>query len=378
MVRDLGIYVHIPFCVSKCIYCDFYSVSTDEDTKNEYAKALKRHIREESALHRERYRVVSVFFGGGTPSTVNAGVLMNVLDTIKECYNIAPDCEITVECNPKTIGLEDFVLYREHGVNRISMGLQSVNDNELKVLGRIHTFADFCKTYEAARKAGLHNINTDIISAIPGQTLEGFKKTLKTVTEFRPEHISVYSLIVEENTPLFEMVQSNSISALPDEDVEREMYYMTGEILAGAGYGQYEISNYSLREKECVHNRLYWQRTEYMGYGAGAASLMADKRFAYEKNVGKYMENYKSCLCDEEILTLQDCMSEYMYLGLRMSKGVSKDDFRLKFSRQMDNVFGSIIDKYVKTGHLTDDGVNVRLTPRGIDVSNYIFSDFLL
>lgn len=378
MIKDLGIYIHIPFCVSKCLYCDFFSLPADSGTKNAYIDALCRQIESAAGEVRDGYRVVSVFFGGGTPSILEAGMLMKVLDCVRANFVMAEDCETTVECNPGTVDAVKLGIYRQSGVNRLSFGLQSADDSELRALGRIHTFRDFLESYEAARKSGFDNINVDLMSALPGQTLKSWSRTLKTVAALRPEHISAYSLIIEDGTPLAEAVSADRQALfLPDEETEREMYYLTGEYLEAAGYGHYEISNYARPGRECRHNIIYWKRGDYIGFGAGASSFLNEKRYAAAKDILGYIEAPAKAFGEPETLTASDSMAEFMFLGMRMLCGVKRSDFRQNFGRQLDNVYGEIINKYVRSGHIIDDGETVRLSRTGIDVSNYIFADFI-
>lgn len=375
-MKELGIYVHIPFCIRKCLYCDFYSMAANEDVKSCYVEALIRQIEAESRLYSDDFQVVSVFFGGGTPSILNPEYIRRILMAIRDGFVMSNDCEITIECNPGTVNLQAFKAYKAMGINRISMGLQSVNDNELQAVGRIHTFRDFMQAYENAMKAGIDNINVDIMSTLPGQTIESYRKTLKTICALRPSHISSYSLILEEGTPLYDMVERGEV-VVPSEDVDRELYAITGEELARAGYERYEISNYARDGKICRHNTNYWRRVSYLGIGAGASSLLKNVRYDIEKNIEKYIANPLDCYINRETLSVNDEMSEYMFLGLRMMEGVNADAFRMCFGRQLQNVWGNVIDRYVASGHLQWKGNNLSLTPKGIDVSNYIFSDFV-
>lgn len=378
MIKDLGIYIHIPFCVSKCLYCDFFSLPADSGTKNAYIDALCRQTESAAGEVRDGYRVVSVFFGGGTPSIFEAGMLMKVLDCVRANFVMAEDCETTVECNPGTVDAVKLGIYRQSGVNRLSFGLQSADDSELRALGRIHTFRDFLESYEAARKSGFDNINVDLMSALPGQTLKSWSRTLKTVAALRPEHISAYSLIIEDGTPLAEAVSADRQALLlPDEETEREMYYLTGEYLEATGYGHYEISNYARPGCECRHNIIYWKRGDYIGFGAGASSFLNGKRYAAAKDILAYIEAPDKAFGEPETLTAADSMAEFMFLGMRMLCGVKRSDFRQNFGRQLDNVYGEVINKYVLSGHIIDDGETVRLSRTGIDVSNYIFADFI-
>ena len=273
-----GIYIHIPFCVRKCAYCDFLSAPADEKTQAEYVKALQTEIYQTAKLLSENpYTVDTVFFGGGTPSILAPGHVKALADTLRESFPFAENAEITIECNPGTLDEEKAAVYRQAGINRISFGLQSANNRELKMLGRIHTMEEFVKSYETARAAGFDNINIDLMSALPGQTFESFLHTLDTVLALKPEHISMYSLILEEGTALYEHL--DRYPALPDEDTEREMYDTACLRLADNGYHQYEISNFAKEGKACRHNLSYWERKNYLGFGTGAASLLCEQRY---------------------------------------------------------------------------------------------------
>ena len=377
MMRNLGIYIHIPFCVSKCAYCDFFSAPADEGVREKYAAALVRQIKENTLVNPADYRVVSVFLGGGTPSILSCGMMRDILAAVRESYALTDDCEITIECNPGTVDEDKLRTYMELGVNRLSFGLQSVNDDELAALGRIHTFRDFLDSYELARKTGFDNINVDLISAIPGQTISSWLKTLETVVKLGTKHISAYSLIMEEGTPLYERYKRGEELKLPDEEEERAIYYLTGEYLEKAGFHRYEISNYAREGFECRHNKLYWKRVPYVGFGAGASSFINDVRYDGIRDMKLYTANPVNAFGTPEIVSTKDAMAEFMYLGLRLTEGVRREDFALQFGKSLDEVYGEIVKKYVSSGHMTDEGSNIRLTPKGTDVSNYIFSDFL-
>lgn len=376
--KDLGIYIHIPFCVSKCIYCDFLSMPVNDEVKADYVRALCTEIEAFGVAHKDEYEVVSIFFGGGTPSTLKPFLMEQIMECVKANFSLKTDCEITVECNPGTVDLIKLTTYRMLGVNRLSFGLQSVNDEELKALGRIHTYKDFLKSYEIALKAGFDNINVDLMSALPGQTVESWKKTLRAVTMLKTAHISAYSLIIEEGTPLSEMVSSGMVNNLPDEDTEREIYAVTKEVLEKAGYHRYEISNYARDSKECKHNKIYWQGGDYIGFGLGAASYIGRKRFSNIRELQQYIDKPLTEKEDVTILSEEDMMAEFMYLGLRMMEGVKPSEFKNRFGRHLTNVYGAVIDKYTKIGLMESGDNYVRLTSRGIDVSNVIFGEFLL
>ena len=285
MEQNLSLYLHIPFCVRKCLYCDFLSGPQSADVQEQYVEALCREIQETSPEYRE-YQVVSVFIGGGTPSVLLPEQTIRIMETLKSCFTLTDTCEISMEMNPGTVTPEKMNTYRACGINRISIGLQSANDGELKALGRIHTCADFLKAYEMAVEAGFTNINVDLMSAIPEQTLKSYQETLQKVLALQPQpvHISAYSLIVEEGTPFYEQELN-----LPDEETERRMYEITDDILREAGYHRYEISNYAKAGKECVHNKVYWQRGNYLGLGIGSASLIQNVRFHNVTDISSYV-----------------------------------------------------------------------------------------
>ena len=285
MEQNLSLYLHIPFCVRKCLYCDFLSGPQSAEVQEQYVEALCREIQETSPEYRE-YQVVSVFIGGGTPSVLLPEQTIRIMETLKSCFTLTDTCEISMEMNPGTVTPEKMNAYRACGINRISIGLQSANDRELKALGRIHTCADFLKAYEMAVEAGFTNINVDLMSAIPEQTLKSYQETLQKVLALQPQpvHISAYSLIVEEGTPFYEQELN-----LPDEETERRMYEITDDILKKAGYHRYEISNYAKAGKECVHNKVYWQRGNYLGLGIGSASLIQNVRFHNVTDISSYV-----------------------------------------------------------------------------------------
>lgn len=350
----------------------------NDETKEAYVNSLCEEIKDFAISHRDEYIVTTIFVGGGTPSTLKPFLMERILGCIKENFVLEEDSEITIECNPGTVDLFKLTTYRELGVNRLSFGLQSVNDEELKALGRIHTYKDFLKSYEIALKAGFDNINVDLMSALPGQTVESWKKTLKMITMLKTAHISAYSLILEEGTPLYDMVENGVVTNLPDEDTEREIYALTAELLSKAGYHRYEISNYARDGRECKHNKIYWQGGDYIGFGLGAASYIGRKRFSNIRTLSKYIDEPLSDKEEVNVLSEEDMMAEFMYLGLRMTAGIKPSDFKNRFGRHLMNVYGDVINRYVETGHMETGENYVRLTPRGFDVSNVIFSDFLL
>lgn len=370
----LELYVHIPFCVRKCQYCDFLSGPSDEETKDRYIEALLKEIR--AAEHTEDYEIVSVFIGGGTPSALKAEAIASIMSTLQEQFFFCEDAEVTIEANPGTVDLEKLTIYRNVGINRLSLGLQSTDAEELKLLGRIHSYEEFLKSYEWAREAGFSNINIDLMFAIPGQTGEAWRQHLYQVAELNPEHISAYSLIIEEGTPFAEQNLD-----LPDEDTEYQMYEDTAEILERYGYRQYEISNYAKQGYMCRHNAGYWQRREYLGFGLGASSLYRGMRFSNTRRMQEYLKESRNPdqICkDVTVLSRNERIEEFMFLGLRMTEGISEKKFEENFDVRLMDVYGDILQKYEETGFMEHIETKWRLTRKGIHVSNHILADFLL
>ena len=370
----LELYVHIPFCVRKCQYCDFLSGPSDEETKDRYIEALLKEIR--AAEHTEDYEIVSVFIGGGTPSALKAEAIASIMRTLQEKFFFCEDAEETIEANPGTVDPEKLTIYRNVGINRLSLGLQSTDAEELKLLGRIHSYEEFLKSYEWAREAGFSNINIDLMFAIPGQTGEAWRQHLYQVAELNPEHISAYSLIIEEGTPFAEQNLD-----LPDEDTEYQMYEDTAEILERYGYRQYEISNYAKQGYMCRHNAGYWQRLEYLGFGLGASSLYGGMRFSNTHQMQEYLKesrNPDQIRKDVTVLSRNEQIEEFMFLGLRMTEGISEKKFKENFNVRLMDIYGDILQKYEETGFMEHIETKWRLTRKGIHVSNHILADFLL
>lgn len=384
-MKKLAIYIHIPFCVRKCLYCDFLSAPASDETREQYVQALCREIREERKSY-VNYKIETIFLGGGTPSLLSGEQLDRILGTVFDAYQVADDCEISMEVNPGTVTKEKLKAYKRAGVNRLSIGMQSAVEEELQSLGRIHSSEDAFDTYNLAVKTGFNNINIDLMSAIPGQTIESWKESLKRILDLEPApaHVSAYSLIIEEGTSFFE-----NTPALPDEDTEREMYKITNDILSRAGYVRYEISNYAKPGYACRHNCTYWERGSYVGFGIGAASLVDQIRFSNTRNLkdylGKYLKNATVAIKENrQELSVEEQMEEFMFLGLRMMRGVSAGKFSDLFGRTIDQVYPGIVEKYCRQGLLQkipEQGsgeARIALTERGIDVSNVIMADFLL
>lgn len=380
MKKELELYLHIPFCVSKCRYCDFLSAPSEEEYRQIYVERLCRRIRYWSdVIHNYGYVIVSIFVGGGTPSILTEAQITQIFEAVRESFPIREDAEITLEMNPGTDVKDKLPVYRKLGINRLSMGLQSADNEELKCLGRIHTYEDFRQVYQWAREAGFTNINVDLMSAIPGQTLESYEDTLRKVADLEPEHISAYSLIIEEGTPFYERYgEGRHAEELPDEDIERQMYVRTGEILEDYGYHRYEISNYAKDGYECRHNLGYWDRKEYLGLGAGASSLMDHIRWKEPDYIGPSTGLVLEEREDFTRLRRKDEMEEFMFLGLRKINGVSEQDFYKSFRVTMDEIYQDKIEELIKEGLLVREEDRIRLTDRGIDLSNYALSQFLL
>ncbi len=375
-MRKLGLYIHIPFCVKKCNYCDFLSAPATNQVQKSYMETLQKEIEQKATEYKDCI-VDTVFIGGGTPTSVSYETVVDVIKTMKRCFTLTKDCEISMECNPGTVTGESLCAYRAAGINRLSIGLQSTDNELLKCLGRIHTYEQFLETYKMAREVGFDNINVDIMSALPNQTLKGYESTLQKVVDLGVEHISAYSLIVEEGTPFFDSFERDELS-LPEEDVERQMYYRTKEILEAEGYFRYEISNYAKEGYECKHNVRYWERRDYIGFGLGASSFYQNTRYKNVDNLNDYFkaDSYMEKM-EVENLSTEDCMEEFMFLGLRKTEGVSKNKFYNCFGKSMEEVYGQVLARLYDNGLMEDAGDMVRLTDYGLDVSNVVLAEFL-
>lgn len=432
-MRELSIYLHIPFCVRKCLYCDFLSfpVGAGADGKRieSYVNLLKEEIVKEAPKYRD-HQVISVFWGGGTPSLVAAKAVSEIMETLRRYYRLAADAEITIEVNPGTVTADKLQTYITAGMNRLSIGLQSADDGELAQIGRIHDYRTFLETYRLAREAGFRNINIDLMAALPEQSVDSYRETLRRAAALMPEHISAYSLILEEGTPLYEKRQA---CRFPTEEEDREMYLLTDAYLSASGYHRYEISNYAREGYECRHNKVYWQRGDYAGFGLGAASMVQNVRWQnpaeperYERYVrygipasdtgadeaagtvqmqegdvlagqireehvlagqireehvlaGQIQEEHVLTvqMRERHVLTVQEQMEEFMFLGLRMICGVSRERFAAQFGRQMEEVYGAVLERMYKQALLVREEDRIRLTERGLDVSNYVMAEFL-
>lgn len=412
--KRMQLYIHIPFCVKKCQYCDFLSFPADENTQSEYVEALLREISYYGAKCRE-YLVTTIYIGGGTPSWLREAAIEKIMAAVHQGFHLDKAAEISIECNPGTVTDHKFAIYRKAGINRISMGLQSASEQELKILGRIHTYGQFLKTYELARKNGFSNVNVDIMNSLPGQTTESFFGTLQQVLRLRPEHISAYSLIVEPGTPFYDLYKFDVVKqqagmkpiALPTEDEVYQMTKLTEQILKQSDYKQYEISNFAKPGYECRHNIGYWQRENYLGLGLGAASLMENIRYSNVTDLYTYVEqtkNIREGLWVEEIsgeasegntegaeqlpatnlhvsaerITRKAQIEEFMFLGLRMTDGITRERFAEVFGTQIEAVYQEVMQRLQEEELLEKHTGRIFLTEKGQDVSNYVLSQFLL
>ena len=382
--KSLELYVHIPFCVRKCEYCDFLSAPAGADTQQEYVRNLLLEI-EQKGVRCTDYEVTTIFFGGGTPSILKAGWIADILDAIHRNFKVRKDAEITIECNPGTLTFEKLSIYKSAGINRISVGLQSASDAELRELGRIHTYEDFLRSYDLIRKKGFSNVNIDLMAALPGQTLKSYEQTLRRVLTLKPEHISAYSLIIEEGTPFYEKYEADELlrekgekpQMLPSEETERLMYERTKKLLLAHGYERYEISNYARRGYACRHNIGYWRRENYLGFGLGSASLLENERFHNTTDLTDYLGG-DYLAYEQEKLDKKSQMEEFMFLGLRMTEGISTECFRQTFGLTVELVYGPVLEQQIADQLLRKEDGRIFLTERGLDVSNYVLAQFLL
>jgi len=407
MKQNLQLYIHIPFCLRKCYYCDFLSAPLDDLTRKAYLSALNQEIKQMSWIG-EPFLVDTVFIGGGTPSLLHARDLEAILSSLKETFSFASPCEISIEANPGTLNKKKLKDLRAAGFNRLSLGLQSTDNTELALLGRIHTYEVFLENYHWAREASFTNINVDLMSALPGQSLKSWQSTLSKIAELNPEHISAYSLIIEENTPFFELYsqedklrsEGKSPKLLPDEETERSMFHLSGQLLKEFGYEHYEISNYAKPSQACRHNIGYWTGVPYLGLGLGASSYLHGIRFQNTTQMNNYLKQsadtscIKTCLSSQnknfmsrlanyrkqaiQELDKEERMEEFMILGLRLLKGVSEKEFEERFGQTLKEIYGDTIHQMTKLGLLEKHEHFLKLTDKGVDVSNRVLAEFLI
>lgn len=375
--REMELYLHLPFCVRKCAYCDFLSFPADPGKQRWYVEALKREIREAGERYAGR-SVSTVFIGGGTPSALDSALIRELFDSLRESFSIRPDAEISMEANPGTVNRKKLLDYRRAGINRLSFGLQSADNGELSRLGRIHTWETFLESFRLAREQGFFHVNVDLMSALPGQTVESWAKTLKRTADLGPEHISAYSLILEEGTPFYERYAvGDAAREIPDEEADREMYHWTREFLCGAGYERYEISNYARPGEECRHNIGYWTGVPYLGLGLGAASYMDGVRFSNTRDFSAYLAGEFSDRASVQVLTEQEKQEEFFYLGLRMVRGVSLREFKERFGVDARAVYPGVMERFIEENVARMDGERFCLTEYGLDVCNVVMAEFL-
>ena len=374
MKDKISLYIHIPFCIRKCLYCDFPSFSGMESVFDDYVRMLCREIDETYSDYRGM-EVKSIFVGGGTPSVLPPALLGRISDKIFSRFDVDSKAEITIETNPGTLDAKKLGEMKSMYFNRLSMGLQAWQDRLLKKLGRIHTADEFETNFLQARDAGFKNINVDLMFALPAQSLDDWQETLEKVMKLRPEHISAYSLIIEEGTPFFDMFGRGELKET-DEDTDRKMYYLAKEMLSDKGYKQYEISNFAKEGFECYHNKVYWRTEEYQGFGLGAHSYAGGVRFHNTYDMKEYLRG-EGLRLDKEFLSLQEKQEEFMFMGLRMNEGVSETEFLRRFGESMDSVYGDEIKELISEELLVKKDGRLSLTDRGVDISNSVFEKFI-
>jgi len=377
-MRQLGVYIHFPFCLKKCHYCDFPSYQGMERWMEPYLEALFREILEWKGEVCD-YAVKSIYLGGGTPTLFSGKQIARVLEVCFKSFNVRKDAEITIEANPGTVDLDKLSALRGAGVNRLSIGLQAWQDKHLRFLGRIHSSSDFVQSVMYAKEAGFENINVDVMFGLPYQTVEDWLETLEKVCSFEIQHISMYSLKVESGTPLHRWYEQGKFS-LPTQEEDRLMYYKGREYVSGFGLKQYEISNFAIPGKECVHNLIYWHNEEYIGCGSGAHSYFNNERFSNTSDVEEYIQavmNGTQRINYREKIGEEDERFETVMLGLRLVEGVNKQRFKARFGRDIEFYYGKTIKKLMKQGLLIDDEVSIRLTEKGMDVQNVVLLEFM-
>lgn len=384
MKQALELYIHIPFCAKKCNYCDFLSFPAMPAVQTQYLRQLIREIRHTGSACTE-YHVSTVFIGGGTPSMLESVQIEEIMAAVRESFALDETAEVTIECNPGSTLRHKFASWKKAGINRLSIGLQSADPTELKMLGRIHSFEEFLKCYQGARMEGFENINVDLIDCLPMQRLTTWKKTLRSVLMLRPEHISVYNLILEPGTPFYEM-HKKGLLILPDEDEQAAIDAYTNEFLEKQGFIRYEISNWEQRGHACRHNIGYWTGVPYIGFGLGASSYFEDFRWKNTASLREYMginfqegrKAFQTLRKELHKLSREEEMEEFMFLGLRMTAGISESRFLARFGQRIDSIYGAQLEKFTAQGLMERSQGRCRLTPRGMDLSNLVMSEFLL
>ena len=375
-MKEIGIYIHIPFCIKKCEYCDFVSYCNKKEYVPQYINALKKEIK--NNINKE-YKITTIYIGGGTPSSIEENYIADIIETIKlnmneENLKDFENIEVTIEVNPGTVNKEKLQVYKKIGINRLSIGLQETHNELLKSIGRIHTYEEFINTYNLARKIGFNNINVDLMIALPNQTIQDIKENLEKITKLNPEHISVYSLILEEGTPFYNKYNENKIK-LPDEELERNMYWYVKNTLENNGYMHYEISNFSKKGFESKHNMNCWNQEEYLGFGVAAHSYNNRIRYSNTNSIEEYIKGSNKIIHEEQ--TLEDIQKEYMLLGLRKIEGINIQKFKNKFSQNPIFIFKEQLNKLVDEELIIVDGNEIKLTNKGLDLANIVWEEFV-
>lgn len=374
--KELGIYIHIPFCKQKCYYCDFISFANKNEKQEQYIKAIKKEI---DTYEFEKYNVTTIYIGGGTPSYIESKYIVGLIEKLKSKLTNNETkfdkMEITIEVNPGTVTKQKLQDFKSCGINRLSIGLQTTNNNLLKQIGRIHTYEEFLETYNWAKEVGFENINVDLMLGLPNQTIKDLKNSLKKVIRLGATHISVYSLIVEEGTVISKLLDEEKIE-LPSEETEREMYWYVKNTLELNGYKHYEISNFAKENKYSKHNMNCWKQEEYIGLGVAAHSYLNDTRFSNANNIEDYINNVENKEI-EEVQTLEDKQNEFMLLGLRMLNGVDIASFKQKFGQNPIYLYRDRLNKLVEDGLVVIDLNHIKLTNKGLDLANLVFEEFI-
>lgn len=382
--QELGIYIHIPFCAKKCYYCDFISYPNMKEKQKEYIEAVKKEIQ---SYNLENYNVTTIYIGGGTPSYIKSEYIVEILELLKNKLKANEtkfeNMEITIEVNPGTVNKEKLINYKKAGINRLSIGLQSTIDRLLEQLGRIHKYEDFLETYNLARNLNFENINVDLMLGLPNQSINDLKESIENVIDLQPEHISIYSLIVEEGTKLYSQIEDGELQ-LPEEEIEREMYWYTKSKLELAGYKHYEISNYAKPKKESKHNSNCWEQKQYIGIGAAAHSYLNGVRYCNVSDLAVYIKNVENVEADfenkyivNEKQDLEDRENEFMLLGLRKIDGVSIAEFKAKYVENPVFKYRDSLEKLVDEGLVVIDGDVIKLTNKGLDLANVVWEEFI-
>ncbi len=377
---SLGLYLHVPFCVKKCNYCSFVSLPREDHLVSAYLKSLKNELKMYSDnLSETEKELDSIFIGGGTPTSLSVSELEEILENIQTCFYLSKDAEITVEANPDTVERQKLVSLKNSGVNRLSFGFQSCQNENLVLLGRTHTFSEAVCSYQEAREVGFDNINIDLIYGIPGQLIAEWSDCLREIISLSPEHISAYGLQLEEGTPLYKKVSEGELEQCP-EDTEADMYQILMDMLKTSGYIHYEISNFAKPGRSCRHNLRYWHNQAYLGLGPAAHSYLRGERFANHLSVNQYIEslmNGQSPVCSREVINRDVEMSETVFLGLRLIEGLDTRLFNRRFGISIEKVYSNEIKKLTRLGLLEKAGPFLRLTNRGLMLGNMVFSEFI-